>query len=246
MNKVLAVAATTSLLCSAGMANILWDNGSIVTHVGAGAGGNDVSMAGTDVTSAGANARQQTTGNHFRIADDFVVSGTWLIESITVQGYETNSATPTWTGASLNVWDGSPADAGSSIVASFSNPTVTDAGVYRVFNGAANLSNTARPVHNITFGLNDLQLGSGTYWIDWNVEGGASGWAPPVMEANPGDPNAPTTPFGNALQLAADGWQLKSRDPEGTETPFIVRGVPAPGAAATFALAGLIGLRRRR
>lgn len=245
MNKVLAAAATTALLTSAGMANVLWDNGNIVTHPGAGAGGNDVSMAGTDLNTAGSNARQQATGDNFRIADDFVVSGTWLVESITVQGYETNAATPGWTGGSLNIWNGSPADAGSSIVASFSSPTVTDAGVYRVFNGAGNLSNTARPVHNITFDLNDLQLSSGTYWIDWNVEGGASAWANYVMEANTADPNAPVTPEGNALQLAATGWQPLGR-PESVETPFVVRGVPAPGAAATFALAGLVGLRRRR
>ena len=242
MNKVLAAVATTAIVSSAGMANILWDNGGIVTHPGAGAGGVDVSMASVG-GAAGSNVRQQTTGDHFRVADDFVVSGTWLVESITVQAYETNASTPGWTGGSLNVWDGSPADAGSSIVASFSNPTVTDAGVYRVFNGAANLSNTARPVHNITFALNDLQLGSGTYWIDWNVEGGASAWANPVMEANPSDPNAPITPLGNALQLASTGWQPLL---DGNESPFIVRGVPAPGAAATFALAGLIGLRRRR
>lgn len=242
MNKVLAAAATTGLLCSAGLANVLWDNGGVVTHPGAGASGWDVSMASVG-GSAGANARQQTTGDHFRIADDFVVSGTWLIESISVMGYETNAATPAWTGGSLRIWDGSPADASSSVVATFTNPTVTNAQIYRVFNGAANLSNTARPIHNITFDLNDLQLSGGTYWLDWNVEGGASGWAPPVMEANPGDPNAPVTVAGNALQLASTGWQAFGED---HETPFIIRGVPAPGAAATFALAGLVGLRRRR
>lgn len=244
MKNVTFAAATTGLLCSVCGANVLWDNGGMVTHPGAGAGGFDVSMA-SDGANAGANVLQQTTGDHYRIADDFTVSGTWLIDSITVHAYMPGSNSPGWTDGELRIWDGSPADTGSAVVATFSNPTIAQTNIYRVFHGTANLSSTHRLINAVTFDLANLELTSGGYWIDWQMVGGGgvAAWVSPVMEANPGDPNNPITPVGNAIQLSPGGWRPYL---DSNETPFIVRGVPAPGAAATLAFAGLVGLRRRR
>jgi MYXO-CTERM domain-containing protein len=236
--------AATSGLASAG--GILWDNGPMVTHPGAGSGGADVSMASVDPNAAGSNVRNIAPGQNFRIADDFNVgAGGWTVNSVVAFGYETGATgAPTWSGANMNIWDGAP-NAGGTIVATSTAFTLESTGIFRVFNGAANLGNTARAIWGISFDFGSLDLAAGNYWMDWQVEGGASGWANYVMDVNPDDVNNPITRTGNALQMFnADGdWQF----PGGPlEVPFLVRGIPAPGAVSLIGLAGLAAVRRRR
>jgi hypothetical protein len=208
-----------------------WDNGGMVTHPGAGAGGADVSMASTigGVSTAGSNVQQSLGGPHFRIADDFEVTQTCTLGYVVTNGYQTGAAVPTWTNAQLNVRAGSVT---GTIVASATSTDWEWSGVYRVFNGLANLGNTQRPVHEIFFEFDNVVLEPGTYWIDWQVVGGASGWAPYVMlpDPSPGGINTITV-FENGQQMfnAAGDWQ-PTLQPPGAEVPFRVGGgAPARG-----------------
>jgi hypothetical protein len=207
---------------------VLWNNGGMITHPGAGAGGADVSMASTiDGTStAGSNALLQPGGPFFRIGDDFTVpAGGWTVGSVHVHGYQTGGP-PTWTGANLNIRSGS---VDGPIVATATTTDWVWTGIYRVFNGAANLGNTQRPVYRIDFDFGTLDLDPGTYWIDWQVSGGPSGWAPYVMEPDPAGGINTTTVLDNGQQMfnAAGDWQPLLVAP-GAETPFLVL---APGAS---------------
>jgi hypothetical protein len=252
--EIVKVATTLGFVAVAavGSAQVLYNNGGMVTHAGQGFNGADVSMAetlnGTSTAGSAARLVPTGTGGEFRIADDFTVGGPgWIVSSIVVNAYETNSATPTWANANLNIWNSQPGQ-GGSIVASFTSTSWAFTGIYRVFNGAGNLTNTARPIHAITFNTASLALGAGTYWIDWQVTGGASGWAPYVMLPNQSDPNAPITVFGNGQQLASTGWQPILAAP-GVETPFTVNGEVVPEPASMLALAagvGAMAARRRR
>jgi hypothetical protein len=204
---------------------VLFNNGGIVTHPGAGPGGADVSMASPGLLNvAGSNVRLIPPGPEFRIADDFTVpEGGWTVGLIVTHAYETGQAFPTWSGANMNIRSGS---FDGPIVASTTTTTWSWSGVYRVFNN--DLLNTQRPVHAIRFDFGGLELPAGEYWIDWQVQGGASGWAPYVMQPNPDNPNAPITVPGNAQQLTPLGWQLVLGDldpPASAETPFIVYAV---------------------
>jgi hypothetical protein len=212
-----------------GIVACAFDNGGIVTHPGAGAGGADVSMASPDPQNlAGSNARLNPTtgGPEFRIADDFTVTAAagCVLSEVVTHGYQTGGV-PTWTAANINIRSGSTA---GPIVATATTNSWAWTGVYRVFNGLGNLQNTQRPVYRIVFSFTDVTLPPGTYWIDWQIVGGASGWAPYVMlpPDPPGGAN-PITVFQNGQQLAAAGWQPLIEAP-GAETPFLIRG---PGAA---------------
>jgi hypothetical protein len=209
---------------------VLWNNGGMITHPGAGAGGADVSMASVigGTSTAGSNARLvPPAGPHFRIGDDFTVpAGGWTVGSVHTHAYETGGP-PTWSGANLNIRSGS---VDGPIVATATTTTWVWTGIYRVFNGAANIGNTQRPVYRLDFDFGSLNLAPGTYWIDWQVQGGVSGWAPYVMEPDPTGGINTTTVLENGRQMfnAAGEWQPLLAEP-GAETPFIVL---APGATA--------------
>ncbi|TVQ60752.1 MAG: hypothetical protein EA379_07580 [Phycisphaerales bacterium] len=243
-----AIVAGLATALTANAGGVLFDNGGMITHPGAGAGGLNVSMASPGALNlAGSNVRQIPGDPGFRMADDFTVSGNWIVNSITVFAYETNAAVPTWTGANMNIWSGRPGDAGSAILDTFMAPTVAQTDIYRVFNGLANLTNTQRRVNSLTFDLGGMNLGAGTYWIDWQVIGNGSGWAPFVMLPDPTGGAATTTVLGNGRQMTNLGvWQDIAGVDGPLELPFIVTGIPSPGAAALLGIAGLVGARRRR
>lgn len=211
-----------------GELGVLWDNGGIVTHPEQGAGGADVSMASVVPNVAGSNVRSSSPAPYRRIADDFTVGGSgWYLAAVVTYAYETNVAVPSWTGFNANIWDGRPGDAGSGIVATSSDAVIEFSGAYRVFNGAANLGNTQRPVYTISFDFGGQHLPAGEYWFDWQVEGGSSAWTVFVMEPDAEAPNDPVTVVGNARHLTPDGWQDVLADPRPgapAEIPFVVTG----------------------
>ena len=247
--QVLAAAAMLTACATAANAAELWNNGSIITHAGQGAGGADVSMAAADLNSAGFNAGTFGDGSYWRRADDFTVGGGgWNLDSITFYLYSSFSgpgATP-WLGFDMNIWDGAPGS--GSIVANSTSvvgtPTFTN--IYRVFNGAANLTNTDRAVFAVTLDFSGTTLGEGDYWIDIQVDQGAgSAWIPPIMNADGSHYD------GNQMQFGADNVWVTYEDAVsglGADIPFYIAGepVPAPGALALLGLAGLVGARRRR
>ena len=250
-NLALSVGACLAFGAAASAGNVLYNNGGMVTHPGAGAGGLNVSMASpAPYNTAGSNVRQASALDPgFRVADDFTIgSGSWFIDSITVHAYQTGAAIPTWTGANMNIWSGRPGDGGSVLLGTFTAPTIAQTNIYRVFNGAINLGNTDRRINALTFNLGGMQLNAGTYWIDWQVVGGVSGWAPYVMLPDPQGGANTITVLGNGRQMTNLGvWQDLLSPEAAVETPFIITGViPTPGAAALLGLAGLVGVRRRR
>lgn len=208
---------------------VLWDNGGFVTHPSAGYQGANVSMASADVNSGGQNVRHQPPDPHFRIADDFTVSGgTWNVSNVVTFAYETNVATPGWQSGELIIWNGPPGASGSQILGFTSAVNWVFTGVYRVFHGTENLSDSDRAIHAVFWDLGSLTLEPGTYWIDWQMEGGESAWANFVMEMQYGEP---VTPSGNGRQLVPDdGWV-----DTGHESPFLVIGNPPPGFAGAAA-----------
>ena len=169
------------------------------------------------------------TDPSFRISDDFFLPGTFILDVVTTYGYEPLVASPEWVSGNLRIWDGPPWESESNvIVTARQSPIDTSfSGVYRVFNTEP-LTSTERPIFVITwdFDLMTLQpatspvvLTEGEYWIDWQVIGGASGWANPVME--PGaTPTTPITVIDNGRQLRPAGWTPTGG--VGREIPFVV------------------------
>jgi subtilisin family serine protease len=206
---------------------VLYDNGPLVTHPGAGPGGADhstVQNVTLGMTLLGANV---SVSANARIADDFTVTeaGGWDVETITFYAYQTGSGT----GSTLNqvnyqVWDGPPNVAGSNVV--FGDSTTnrmesTDwSNIYRV---SETTVNTQRPVMRIVAG-GGFHLPPGTYWLDWQLGGTlASGpWQPPITILG-------QTTTGNALQFFDGGWQALldggTNTPQGV--PFTIEGMLA-------------------
>jgi len=153
----------------------------------------------------------------------------------------------------MNIWNGQPGMAGSTIVAS--SNLLTDSrwtGIYRA--GPSDLTSTLRPIMSITLGFNNVALTDGTYYAAWSITllipGGIVYQAecPPVM--NPDG----TMPVGTALQTL-DGTQWTAVVDPGADyqigLPIEVTGTAVPEsetdtlmllAGSTFAL---YSLRRR-
>jgi hypothetical protein len=251
-DKTMRVTLSAALLVAftgAAHATELFNNGSMVTHPGAGPGGVDVSMADALLNTAGSNVLQQPSATHFRIADDFAVGGPgWIVDTVRVFAYVTGNQTGTpLVNGNVHIRSGAPNDPGSTILATSAVFTQQYSGVNRIFNNAA-LSNVDRRVFAADFDFGGLNLAPGTYWIDFQFSGSASAWAPYVMLPNPANPNDPTTVFGNGMQMTVgEVWQPTLAAP-GAEVPFIVFGeiIPAPGTLALLGMGGLLAARRRR
>lgn len=212
---------------------LLWDNGDFVTHPGEGFGGLDVSLnSAGEFNFAGQNVRLLDDANAwFRISDDFTVMEFSNLTSIITYGYEPFELPPTWEQANLNIWRMPPWGAVPDLVVSMiQSPIQMEfSQVYRVFNEES-LDSTDRPIFAVHWDIAELRsvgsgplvLEPGTYWIDWQVVGGTTGWAPPVMEANKELPSSPTTIFDNGFHLRPIGW-VPTRD-LGMEIPFEIYG----------------------
>lgn len=185
--------------------NVLFENGPFVTHPGAGVGGNDASalQQPLGLTSYGAGTNNAAG---VRLADDFTVTdGQWTIDSMRFYSYQTGSTTTsTINGAFVQIWDGEPGAAGSTVVW---GDTTTNrlsgtsfAGAYRTLDTDIATAST-RPIMNVDVNLGGLVLEAGTYWVDWGLTGTlASGpWTPPITILG-------QTTTGDALQLIDGAW----------------------------------------
>ncbi|NCT66977.1 MAG: hypothetical protein GXC76_04940 [Rhodanobacteraceae bacterium] len=211
----------------------LYDNGSLVTNPGAGAGGKDASALQTSVgnTSYGSNI---SATNSFRAADDFTVpAGGWTVDKVTLFTYQTGSTTTsTITGANLRIWNGVPGAAGSTVV--FGDTTTNRmastafSNIYRVLD--TGLTDTNRPIMAVVVTVGTT-LPAGTYWLDWQLSGSlASGpWAPPVtIVGATGKPGANAMQYDGTTWVAVtDGGSLAAQD-----FPFLIEGTAGGGAPA--------------
>ena len=207
-----------------GFSAVLWDNGPLVNSPGTGAGGADESMLQNSSLGMSTYGFGHQKLNGYRVADDFTVSGAgWHIGSITFFAYQTGSdTTSTLTEINYNIWDGSPDDAGSSIV--FSDTVTLTAGVNTIWSNIYRVmeitsGDTSRPIMENTVNPG-IFLPPGIYWLDWQADGSlVSGpWVPPITI------NGQAT-TGNALQYTTS-WAAVIDSGTGTQQglPFIIMG----------------------
>lgn len=206
-------------------AQVLHDNGPLVTGTGNGAGGANTSAVQTALGQTVTGYAASTTGAT-RVADDFVVpAGGWLLSGVTLFGFQTgaDAPSPSIDVARVRLWSGVP-DAPGSVVLFDSGgatpPTVASAGIFRVVGQRVNT--TRRPIERIDVAAARV-LHAGSYWLDWELGGDeASGpYVPPVTRAG-------QTGIGNARQWRGGAWQAIPGTGSGESLPFVLRGGPLP------------------
>ncbi len=215
---------------------VLFDNGPMITHPGGGFGGADASalqsVSGPALTTYGFGA-QQTAGNS--MADDFTVTGTWTLNTITFFSYQTGSTTTsTITGIYAQIWNGAP-NAGGTVV--WGNLTTnllastTFTNIYRSIETDFLASN--RPIMEVVANVAGCELSSGTYWVQYQFTGSlASGpWAPPISIWDQGE-------TGNALQNTSTGWAAAvsgtAPNTYAQGVPFIIEGTSGSAGNTVF------------
>ncbi len=228
----------------------LWNNGPLVTNPGAGADGADVSAISPGQSGYGGNFNQPS----YSRADNFTVTGGgWNISSMTFFGYQTNGGIPsTITGLYARIWldtDGDGIDGDDSVVWGDMTTNILSStdwtGIYRT--SATAFDNTQRPIMNIVADGLDINLGNGSYWVEFAATGSAASgpWVPLVS-------SPVEAVIGNSLlyTVSSATWSTATDGGNGLgyELPFLIDGtvVPAPAAIAMLGLAGLAGSRRRR
>ena len=204
---------------------ILWDNGTIINSPGTGAGGADESVI---LSGGGSYGFGMNQGASMSVADDFTVGTNWTVNSITFQGYQTNSGnTSTFTGAFFRIYNGDPSAGGTVVFGDLTTNRMTStnfSGIYRV---NAPGEGTARPVMNIVCDGLNISLAPGTYWIEWATTGSvASGpWVPNTASG-----------VGNSIQYDGSTWTALT-NPGAIDNPFIISGTGGGGSAAPDVLA---------
>jgi hypothetical protein len=217
---------------------VLFDNGPLVNSPGTGPGGADESLARdatVGLTSRGFNVAQ---AGGYRVADDFTVpAGGWDVATITLVPYMAGSPTAPSpiTGVNLQIRNGEPGQAGSSVVWGDSTTnrlaSTVFAEVYRRLESEP--GDASRPVMAAVASVGTT-LAAGTYWLDWQVDGDSSyngPWAPPVTVDG-------QTTTGNALLWNGVEWvavvDSGLQTPQGL--PFVVDGTPVPVELTSFAV----------
>ncbi|HEX9951499.1 MAG TPA: hypothetical protein VGB53_06995, partial [Rubricoccaceae bacterium] len=203
---------------------LLYDNGTIVTGVGNGAGGANTSalQSASGQTSYGAGHNNAAA---VFVADDFTVpAGGWTITDFDFFSYQTggNATTTTITGVFVQIWNGPPGVAGSTVI--FGDRTTnrlassTFANIYRILDTDPPATTTNRPVWRNKATVNTT-LPAGTYWVEWSSTGSlASGpWVPPLTAVG-------TPPAGNARQEISGAYAPLLDGTTPLDLPFIVNG----------------------
>jgi len=209
---------------SLGLPNVVFNNGPLSTGATsksgvAAPGGFTWSELSTDNgggnfsnTTLGAGCQQITSpvANN-RCADDFVVPAgqTWTLSGLAVYAYQTNSTSNPFTAANYRIWNGRPGDPGATVVFGDTTTnrlgTVTDTTWFRIGNtmgGAGGVTaaatNTARKIWRISLAMSpSLNLTAGTYWLDFQLNGGANGNFTPLISI----PGSRATPLANGRQF---------------------------------------------
>lgn len=251
----------TTVSAAPSQAATLYNKTNLITNVDSGLNGADVSQLPLNATTFGFNA-----SNGLRLAQSFTIANneSWSIDSIGVMAYLSSSTgaqtTSPFTGISVTIWNQAPGLDGSLVRAASATLASTNwTGIYRTPNGTANLTNSQRPIMNVTAAFSNLTLNSGTYWVDYAVTAqsasGLNAFSPYLLNTN-----SAGIPTGNARQFNGLTWsQIATGNPsQGISLPLTIIGNrsttptptipnPLPGAPPTNAipspalLPGLIG-----
>lgn len=208
-------------------ADVLYENGPMVTHTGTGAGGLDESIL--QFTGLGMILRGFSNQSNLenRLADDFTITGEdWNIGTITFYAFQTGATASTITDINLQIWDGPPNNPNSNIVfgdmvTNRMNSTF-NSNILRVTEADSG-TNTERQIAASIVDVY-ITLPAGTYWLDWSQggNGGPGPYAPPITITG-------LLTTGNALQSGDDGSNWEDALDFGTSTqqgfPFIIETV---------------------
>ncbi|HMO12837.1 MAG TPA: PEP-CTERM sorting domain-containing protein [Pirellulaceae bacterium] len=254
MRKIFGVigAIAIAMWCAQAVnADVLWDNGPFITHPGgmtgaaAGADRSAISPGGSLFGTGGA-------GPTLRLADDFQLTAPLsIIDSFTFYAYTTGAGAPTATGLTLRIWSGTPGT-GTVIWGDTTTNVMTSTGwldgpsglgVFRTT--AADTAGNTRRIQFLTAGGLNINLGPGTYWVDFNYTG--TNFTPVLSSTVDVVP-------GNAIQSQDGGLTYPFNILDGptvqTGLPFLVNGVAIPEPTMIAPLLGLFGMglvaRRRR
>lgn len=184
------------------LAEVIYNNGPIVTHAAAHGSGADVSMA-QDVTYPGYTALGISAGPDYRVADDFIVPAgeVWFIDAADVYAFQIGNEAP-FSDARVTIWSGPPEGFGSAKLfdGTVANGLVSSTpGPYRIaqsLQAGPVFTDTQRRVQTLAvavIGENSpslrligetafLSTGT-TYWIEWQLKGASAGqmvYTPPV------------------------------------------------------------------
>jgi hypothetical protein len=224
--------ATALLLAGSLSAQVIYDNGPIVTNPTGGFGGAPVSVLQT-AAPLNFNIFGYSATGAFSLADDFAIIGGASITDIEVFGYLTNNPAPAITGVFLEVYNGDPNAGGVPVAGSpgFANNlvgaagvtvTTTPTGVYRAL--VTTPTNSARLVQSCKVTLAaPIVLGQGIYWLRYNYTG--MSFCPPITVLN-------QYATGNAQQWQGASWVALT---DGLVLPAAPQGLPfrLHGASAT-------------
>lgn len=208
---------------------IMYNNGPIVTHPGAGYNGADVSAI--ELNAQSGMTCDQIAG--YTIADDFTLDKPTYIHQIAFYMYEPNAEyfNPDYIEMLfLRIFDGSPKDGGKVIwgdtyTERINKDATAFSNIFRVL--IEDMESPLRPVFRVVGDVN-ITLPAGTYWIEAipcslipPYEGGVV-YAVPVTRLD--EQNT-----GNALQRTSEGW-IDVVDPNKgpCALPFEVIGKPLP------------------
>lgn len=239
--KTISVLGVLMLAASTASAQVLWDNGPLVTHPAGMANGSDRSAIGPGGTLFGFGA--QTTALN-RVADDFTSQAGWTLQSVEFFTYQSFAVGSTITGVTLQIWGAAGPGVGAPVWGDATTNVLSSTSLTNIYRtDSTSTTSLDRRIQSAVVNLPNLQLGAGTFWLDWNFSGtAASGpWQPPVSSPN-------GLVLGNGLQSIGGGAYNPALDGTTQQAlPFVISGlVPTPGSLAVLGLGGLLASRRRR
>ncbi|MEN8224641.1 MAG: T9SS type A sorting domain-containing protein [Bacteroidota bacterium] len=228
----------TRLVTSDATKGILYENGPFITHPGAGSGGSDYSQVQDNSLGLITFGFGMQIGSQNRLADDFIVTGNWIVSTITFYGYQTESGPPsTINEIRFQIYDDDPSAGGTIIYGDMTNNRLISSSWTNVWRVQESDPVENRPIMEIVADASGLELLPGVYWIEWQAGGsGNSGpWANVITILG-------ETTTGNALQNNNGDW-VEILD-GGLETPqgfpFIINGSFGPQDDNDLAIAKIL------